>query len=122
MINLGVRGQHGWCAAGINDNGQIVGYEANGATTSATFGSPGSGIALSTLASALGGWTQTVASDIDNGGDIVGYGTKPNGQIDAFLLTPVPEPSTIILIAVAGAALSACAWRRRGLNKTIVAG
>jgi hypothetical protein len=38
------------------------------------------------------GWTLTIAYQINDNGWIVGYGTNPEGDIRAFLLTPVLEP------------------------------
>jgi probable HAF family extracellular repeat protein len=52
------------------------------------------------------GWSNlTEATAINNAGQIVGYGTNPQGQTDAFLLTPVvPEPSAscLLLLAASG--------------------
>jgi hypothetical protein len=47
-----------------------------------------------------------------NGTYICGYGTI-GGQTHGFLLTPVPEPSTIVLLGSAAIGLLGYAWRRR---------
>jgi probable HAF family extracellular repeat protein len=56
---------------------------------------------LNTLIPSGSDWTLLFASAINDDGQIVGYGTGPDGNTDAFLLTPVPEPSGIVLIGVA---------------------
>jgi probable HAF family extracellular repeat protein len=48
------------------------------------------------------GWTLLQANDINNVGQIVGYGFH-NGVVRGYLLTPVPEPSAIALLATVGA-------------------
>jgi probable HAF family extracellular repeat protein len=52
------------------------------------------------------------ARGINDGGYIVGWG-EVDGNTHAFLLTPVPEPSTFALIAIGAVSLLAYAWRRR---------
>jgi uncharacterized membrane protein len=83
----------------INDSGQVVGgYDiyANGTMTD-----------LNSLIAANSGWTLINAEGINNSGQIVGYGTNPLGQTDAFLLTLTPEPSAIALSVVGAAVLVA---------------
>ena len=46
----------------------------------------------------------SIATAINDSGDIVGYGTAADGSDHAFLLE-VPEPSTVALLALGGAAL-----------------
>ena len=43
------------------------------------------------------------ATAIDDNGDIIGYGATAGGQTRAFLLTEVPEPSTLALLTLAAA-------------------
>ena len=112
MVNLGLNGSNTTSRAwGINDNGLIVGNENGTAYEWST--TPGSGVALPTLVNNLGGWTLASATAVDDAGDIVGYGTDPSGQGVAFLLTPVPEPSTFALLGAAAAGLLAYVWRKR---------
>ena len=60
------------------------------------------------------GWTLTDATGINESGQIVGYGTiASGGPIHAFLLTPIPEPSTLVLLGIGAMSLLAYAWRRR---------
>ncbi|MFL5331542.1 MAG: PEP-CTERM sorting domain-containing protein [Gemmataceae bacterium] len=50
-------------------------------------------------------------------GSVVGVGTNPSGQSHAFLLTGVPEPSSILLAALGVGGLALRRWRakaRRG--------
>jgi hypothetical protein len=47
------------------------------------------------------GWTLQVATAINDSGEIVGHGVNPEGQEDAFLLTPVPEPSSLGVVTLA---------------------
>ncbi len=60
------------------------------------------------------GWTLLGAQDINNAGQIVGYGIAPDGHVRAVLLTPVPEPGTAALLT--GAAGLALARRRRPMG------
>lgn len=62
------------------------------------------------LAPAFNGWSILSASGINNSGQIAGIGLF-NGQQEAVLLTPVPEPSSIAIAAIGVALL--VAWRRR---------
>ena len=64
------------------------------------------------------GWNFTHAYDINDGGindggQIVGFGSNPNGVHHALLLTPIPEPGTLARLGMAVADLLACGWRRR---------
>ncbi len=78
-------------AKGINDQGQIVGYEYATAISAATAflsgTTSGSAVALSSLVSNTNGWTLEQATAIDNTGDIVGGMTNAYNVSDAFLLT-----------------------------------
>jgi len=65
------------------------------------------------------GWVLHSANDINDQGQIVGYGTH-NGVIRAFLLTPVPEPSTWAMmfagLGVVGAVAASRCRRRKNLT------
>ena len=56
---------------------------------------------LNSLIPSSSGWTLESANDINDSGWIVGVGLNPSGQTDAFLLAPVPEPSTVALLLAA---------------------
>jgi probable HAF family extracellular repeat protein len=94
-------------ALAINNVGQVVGYGYGGAYLGAT--------PLSSLVTNLGASdfsSLSVATGISDNGYIVGYGLDLTGQEHAFLLSPVPEPSTWALLA-SGFLLVAFLWRRR---------
>ena len=71
---------------------------------------------LNNLIPSNAGWTLTYAFDINDSGQIVGMGINPHGQQDAFLLNPVPEPSTLVLLAVGAGGLIGYRWRRKRAN------
>jgi probable HAF family extracellular repeat protein len=68
---------------------------------------------LNSLIAPGSGWTLGGANGINDLGQITGVGSF-GGQSHAFLLTPVPEPSALVL---AGLAAGAWLWRRR-LDRT----
>ncbi|MGE5607813.1 MAG: DUF3466 family protein [Bacillota bacterium] len=106
--------------AAINNVGQIVGYsyaqdESGNSTwfdsTQAFLYSNGSMADLNTLIDPQAGWKLAYATDINDAGQIVGWGyvtIEENGQTirqsHAFLLTPIPEPITawVIPLVLAG--------------------
>ena len=93
-------------AMAINANGQIVGYSGS----DAFLYSNGVMTDLNALINPSSGWVLENAVGINALGQIIGTGTGPNGST-AFLLTPVPEPSSFILAVLALTGLTA--WRRR---------
>lgn len=105
LTDLGVGTAHG-----INDAGQIVGIGRGRA-----FLYEGGRMSdLNTLLPADTGWTLQSAEGINNAGQIVGWGTNPAGQGHAFLLTPIPEPSSAtILLLLTGTTLAGRRSRRR---------
>ena len=102
-------------AYGINTAGQIVGYMENGTTSAghAFLYSNGQMSDLNSLISPTLGFTLEVAYSINDAGQIAGYGLSSSGQALGFLLTPIPEPSTIILLAIGALSLLVYGWRRR---------
>lgn len=99
-------------ALAINDSGIVVG-DGRGISTGfiATAYFPGTGwVNLNSVVSNAGGWSLEFAHSINNEGQIAGIGIH-NGVPSAYLLTPVPEPSTgaLLLIALWGLV----AWTRR---------
>ena len=96
---------------GINDVGQIVGWDSS--TWVGKLYENGQFIDLSAAIQDNPGWTLVAPMDINNLGQIVGVGTNPSGEDHAFLLTPTPEPSTLVLLSAGAAGLLARAWRRR---------
>lgn len=82
-------------ARGINDLGQVVGMSGS---SGFIWTEDGGMLDLNDLVddSAIG-WRLTHPYDINELGQIVGMGTTPDGKAHAFLLTPVPEPASIVL-------------------------
>lgn len=102
-------------AFAVNNDGVIVGKSDNTAGTSlATVSFDGIGIFdLNLLVDDLEGWLAlNVAYDVNASGQIVGYGTRLDGSIEAFLLSPteVPLPSGFILF---GSAIAGLVFRKR---------
>ncbi|GEM86512.1 DUF3466 family protein [Meiothermus granaticius] len=89
MTDLGTLGGRTSTAWGINDQGVVVGSSENASNTNRAFiWRNGQMSDLNSLIDSTQGWVLTEASDINNQGQIVGYG-RFNGQTRAFLLTPI---------------------------------
>ena len=106
--NTGAGGIRESVASGINDMGQVVGWacihdELGGCDVRHGFlYTDGWGMVdLNALIPSGSDWILASASDINNRGQIVGSGLL-NGQDRAFLLTPIPEPGSGVLLAAAG--------------------
>jgi uncharacterized membrane protein len=104
---ISVPGSTSTAATGINDAGEIVGFyydqsgfhgftDINGAYS--TIDVPGAGA--------------TFAEGVNNSGQVVGYYVE-GGSLHGFLDTPVPEPSSIILLASATGLLAFARLRRK---------
>ena len=90
MTDLGMTGQ------GINNVGQIVGAS----NYSATLWENGTIYELDDLVDeSADGWELGGGYDINDNGWIVGLGWNPSGDFQSFLLTPIPEPGTLSLLA-----------------------
>jgi probable HAF family extracellular repeat protein len=102
----------------LNDLGEVVGHVGpiNG-TERAFLYNNGAMTDLNTLLDPVSGagWVLQDALGINDSGQIVGYGER-NGQMRAFLLTSVPEPSSIVLCAIAFSGLGLGLVRRRRRN------
>jgi probable HAF family extracellular repeat protein len=89
-------------ASGVNDLGQVVGGYALDATfdaaTAFIYTSAGGMQDLNDLIDPSSGYYLQSAAAINNSGEIVGQGFNAAGQADAYLLTPVPEPSMFSLL------------------------
>ena len=96
-------------ANGINDRGEVVGATSQGAFVWDS--ANGMRNLNSMLDSSGSGWFLSGCRDINDLGQIVGWGDH-NGEAHAFLLTPVPEPSALIVWSLLGA-VGICARRFR---------
>jgi probable HAF family extracellular repeat protein len=114
MIDIGTLGGTSSNAYGINELGQVVGWSqaAGNGSSSAFLWQNGTMTDLSLLpAVASAGWRLNDAQDINNAGWITGTGVI-NGQTHAYMLAPVPEPSTYAMLALGLLALTTVVRRR----------
>lgn len=117
MIDLGTLGGDESYAYGANDAGNVVGMAYTGTGTQHAFLHDGTSMLdLNDLIAPDSGWVLSGARDINSNGWIVGYGRMDGfGSSRAFLLTPVPEPSTCVL-TLSGLLIGALLYRRRRRN------
>lgn len=95
-------------ARALNNNGQVVGDAlcvGAGAPQAAFFWEGGVMYNLNDLISAESQWDLLSALDINDGGEIVGIGINPDGELHGWLLTPVPTgvrtpPHAAIALAI----------------------
>jgi len=112
-VNLGVLGD--WSnyseTTAINDRGEIVGWTMDRARRQhiPTIFTPDGPVDLNSLIDPSSYLTLTHASDINNNGWIIGLAEDPFSNLHAFLLKPVPEPGTLLLLGLG----AVCLRRRR---------
>ncbi len=97
---------HGTLVYGINNLDQIVGESDDKATF---YSSPtAEPVELSKMLSTASGWNLFRATGINDRGEVVGFGAKDLKTSDFMLEpSPVPEPTGLVVFALAGAALAA---------------
>ena len=96
MQDLGDPDGFGSSAQALNASGVTVGYYYQSQNSPLAFvAANGSIVPLDSLVVGNSGWTLQVATGINTAGDIVGYGTNPGGQTEAFELTPTTAPAAL---------------------------
>jgi len=91
MIDLGTLGGTYSAAFAINLSGLSVGASSDASGQQrAVMWEGGRILDLNTLIAPGAGWLLTMATDLNDNGQIVGYGTT-QGHMHAFLLTPLPS-------------------------------
>ena len=121
---LGTIGDAGSVANAINNGGQVVGWiQPSAGTSLAVIWDGVNATDLNSfldVSSVSAGWLLTNAEDINDKGQIVGIASNAvTGQVNGFLLTPVPEPETYALL-LAGFGLVGFAARRK-MQKEVAA-
>jgi probable HAF family extracellular repeat protein len=102
LIDLGTLGGGSSSGRGINASGHVVGtsYPTGNTASHAFLYTSGSGMVdLNSLIDPLSGWELTEGNAINDAGQITGIGFN-GSELHAFLLTPVPEPATLAMLAL----------------------
>jgi len=118
MVDMGTLGGANSQALKDNSAGYIVGNAQDAGGNGLAFLYTGGVMYnLNALTDSSGiGWTLQNAQGISDTGYIVGVGLDPLGQTHAFLLTPIPEPSSIFTL-IGGLTLLGLVARRKILPK-----
>ena len=116
MHDLGTLGGTGSDGYALNNLGHVTGKSDSKAFLYTTE----TGMEdLNTLIDPLSGWTLEIGQGINDAGQITGTGYVGD-ELHAFLLTPVPEPGALTLLASATVVVAAMGFvRRRHAMRTI---
>lgn len=99
-------------AYGINNTGLVVGTSFSGPGSRATLWEGSTAFDLTKRLSNGQEWDLWQAMDINNNGQIVGWGTY-QGRYVSYLLTPVPEADSLLMLALG----LPVAWAARRLKR-----
>jgi probable HAF family extracellular repeat protein len=103
----------------VNDNGDVVGYsQKTGGGTDSFLYTNGVMYDMKDLILTTPGYTLSGIGDINDSGQIVASAYTPGNELDAVLLTPVPEPASFVPVLLTGALLRR--WGRdrdRGIKR-----
>jgi probable HAF family extracellular repeat protein len=112
MTDIDTLGSVSSSAAAINNRGQIVGMWAGPHTSNQGFlYENGVMTDFRSLIDPSVNWSKMEGTGINDLGWIIGVGYNAQNQQHAFLMTPVPEPSTLALLLTAS--LGGLLWWRR---------
>jgi probable HAF family extracellular repeat protein len=102
MVDLGSLTGIGGSSDGyaINDEGQVTGYSSSFGGPHGFLYSNGQMVDSNDLIDPALGITLQEATGINNHGQIVANGVGASPRVHAYLLTPVPEPSTWALLSI----------------------
>jgi len=100
MRDLGDLGGDETYVSDINDLGWTIGVSRNGTGSFRPFlETAGFMVDINDLIDPLSGWTILEANGINESGTIAGYGCNTMGDCRGLLLSPVPEPNSLLLLA-----------------------
>lgn len=101
--------------ADVNAAAQAVGWAETATGEQRAFLWTGASLLdLNTLIPLDAGWQLQRARSINDAGFIVGQGVNPAGEFRAFLLSPIPAPSSLVLLATFGSLLLLFRQPRKG--------
>lgn len=112
MTSIDILSSSGY-ARDINNLGEVVGKDGD---VPFIWDSIGGMRNLNDLLDSSGeDWLLSHAFGVNDSGQIVGFGSNPDGDTHAYLLTPtvVPEPISSTLFLIGGATLGFRRWRKR---------